>query len=223
MFQRILIVGALLAAYPAYSQQIDSHSITVSASRTANLSADEAVFAVFVDTGLDATLANVIAALQGAGITAANFAGLANAQPQSFNQNQPQPTLEWAFGLPVPLAKTKDTITALTNLQQSVMQLNNGYTLSFQAQGTRVSPQTLQSQPCVVADLIADARAQAQKLADAAGLTLGAVSAVSSYTSSSQGNNLLAGLYISRYSSGGSGIAGAICSATVKFSVARPQ
>jgi uncharacterized protein YggE len=68
-------------------------------------------------------------------------------------------------------------------------------TLSFQIQGTQVSPQARQSQACVAADLIADARAQAQKTAGSAGFTVLSVVSISGTTSG--------------------------CSVTVKFAVGR--
>ncbi len=80
------------------------------------------------------------------------------------------PSLQWSFTLAVPLSKIKDTIATLTTVQQNVAKKNNGFSVSFSLQGAQVSPQAQQSQTCALPDLIADARAQAQKLADAAGM-----------------------------------------------------
>ncbi len=121
--------------------------------------------------------------------------------------------LRWTFTLPAPLPKLRDTATALTTVQQNIASKNAGITLSFSVQGTQVSQQLQQSQPCVVSDLIADARSQAQKLANAAGLTLGQILALSSSTSSTTGSSSL-GLASFLLSS-------PACSVTVQFALIR--
>src|SRR6202035_43594 len=121
-------------------------------------------------------------------ITAANFSGI-SAAPFTGNiiptpQQPPTVTqmLQWTFALSATLAKIKDTIATLSALQKTIAQQNNGLMLSFNVQGTQVSAQLQQSQACPTSDLLADARAQAQKLTDAAGFTLGAILAMSSQT-----------------------------------------
>jgi hypothetical protein len=163
--------------------QLDSNSITVSSSRSANLQPDQALFGVFVQSDLNTSLSDVLAALQGSGITSANFSGVSSNLGFILSPGQ-SPTLRWAFGFPVPLTKTKDTVAALTALQQNIAQNNKSMTLSFSIQGTQVSQQLQQSQTCSIPDLLGDARSQAQKLADAGGVTLGTILAMSSPTSS---------------------------------------
>src|SRR5260370_998521 len=58
---------AFLAFAPLISAQTDSNSITVTASRTPNLQADQTVFGVSVISGLNATFEDVLGALQGSG------------------------------------------------------------------------------------------------------------------------------------------------------------
>jgi uncharacterized protein YggE len=87
----------------------------------------------------------------------------------------------------VPIAKLASTIGSLTQLQQNLTQNDSGLTLSFTVQGTQasqLSQKLQQSQPCSDADLIADATAQGQKLAAAAGLTLGPILRLSNAPSS---------------------------------------
>ena len=60
-------------------------------------------------------------------------------------------------------------------LQQAIAKANNGLTLSFYISGLQVSDALAQLQTCPFADLISDARAQAQKLAQAAGLSAGPI------------------------------------------------
>jgi len=171
--------------------QTDSNSITVTASRNTNLPADQVVFGVSVSSGFNASLDDVLGALQGSGITLASFTGVSS--PPAFVISIPvvaiapvipAPALQWSFTLAAPLSKIKDTISTLTTVQQNVAKKNNGLSVSVQIQGAHVSPQAQQSQICALPDLIADARGQAQKLADAAGLGVGVILAMSSATSS---------------------------------------
>jgi uncharacterized protein YggE len=55
----------------------------------------------------------------------------------------------------------------------------SGFSLSFFAQGLQVSPQLQQSQSCPEADLMSDARGQAQKVATAAGVSAGSILSMS--------------------------------------------
>ena len=150
---------------------------------------DQAVFAVTVTSGLTTGFDDVLAALAGSGITAANFSGvstqslIAVLSPQPGGQ-LPAPTLTWTFSLQAPLANTKGTIASLTTLAQNIMKANNGLALSFNIVGTQVSQQLAQSQTCSLSSLLASANSQAQALAAAGGLTLGSILAMSSSTSS---------------------------------------
>jgi hypothetical protein len=212
----LLVVSASLAF-----AQLDSNSITVNASRSAALQPDQALFVVSVQSDLNTSLNDVLAALQGSGITSANFAGVSSNSGFTISSG-PSQTLQWAFALPVPLAKTKDTVAALTALQQNIAQNNKSLKLSFSIQGTQVSQQLQQSQTCSIPDLLADARTQAQKLADAGGVTLGAILAMSSPASSSAlaipQQIVAVGSFVST-----STFTPAPCALTVKFAVTRFQ
>jgi len=195
----------------------------VSASRNASLQPDQAVFSVSVQSGLSASLDDVVAALQGSGITAANLAGVSTpAQFCTGSCSNLNPTLQWSFSLPVPLANTKATVASLTTLQQNIAKLANGFTLSFNIVGTRVSQQLAQSQTCSLTGLVADATTQAQNLAAAGGLTLGAIIAMAGSTSN----------VVSSAQPGFVGLLGAVstvsstleappCAITVKFNATR--
>jgi hypothetical protein len=215
----------LILSVPAAFAQLDSNSVTVSATRSMTQQPDQVLFAVNVQSGLNTSLDDVVAALQGSGITAANFSGVSMGPNVLFAVVGPQPgppimasPLQWVFALPVPLAKIKDTIAMLTALQQSIAKQNNGLMLSFNVQGTQVSAQSQQSHVCPTSDLLADATTQAQKLAAAAGLSLGAVLAMASGTSVS-GN---AGSAVSIASVLlGPPVLPSVCSMTVKFALLR--
>lgn len=176
------VLAMLVCASLAFGQ-LDSNSVTVTASRNPSLAPDEAVYGVYVDSDLHASLTDILAALQGSGITVVNFTSVNSVQKFDPVSGKPLPAmLEWSFRLPVALSKIKDTIAMLTALQQRVGQ-NSGVSLSFGLQGTQVSEQLQQSQSCVAADLISDARSSAQRLASAAGLSVGTILAISGQAS----------------------------------------
>jgi hypothetical protein len=208
----------LILSVPAAFAQLDSNSVTVSATRSMSQQPDQVLFGVTVQSGFNTSLDDVVAALQGSGITAANFAGVGTGPNPLLSAGPVTQSLQWIFALPVPLAKIKDTIATLTTLQKSIAQQNTGLVLSFNVQGAQVSTQAQQSHVCPTADLLADARAQAQKLADAVGLSLGTVLAMSSGTSasSSVGSVSFAGLFVSAPP-----VLPSICSMTVKFALLR--
>jgi hypothetical protein len=217
-----LPIFLLILSTPAAFAQLDSNSVTVSATRSLAQQPDQVLFGVTVQSGLNTSLDDVVAALQGSGITAANFSAVT--VPFVGNLIPPQPPtvtpmLQWTFALPAPLAKIKDTIATLTGLQQRIAQQNNGLTLSFNVQGTQVSGQLQQSQVCPTSDLLADATAQAQKLAGAAGLSLGAILAISSGTSVP--GNVGSAVSIAGALIFAPPVLPSVCSMTVKFALLR--
>ena len=160
--------------------QVTPNSVTVTATRNSNLQPDQVIFGVFVDTPEDAPREDVIAALQGSGITLANFTSVTSWQVV----NGPQATmvLRLFFTLPAAVASMRSTIGLLAAVQKSMVQSKPAFSMSFGVQGTQVSQQAQQTQPCSLPDLVADARAQAQKMAGAASASVGAVLAMTSAT-----------------------------------------
>ena len=134
------------------------------------------MFNVQVTSGLDSGLDDVIAALQGSGISAANFQGL-NSFLNYTGAAQPTQTLNWSFQLAARLAKVKDTITTLSSLEAKIAAQNNGLSLSFSIQGTQSSAQPA---ACSLPGLLASAQTQAQNLADGAGASVGNILAMAS-------------------------------------------
>src|SRR5437016_517240 len=123
----VFLICLFLASTLLVSAQTDSNSITVVASRNTSLQADQAVFGVAVSSGLSASFEDVLGALQGSGITLANFTGVSSPLSPVVISNPfigagpfaPPPNLQWSFTLAVPLSKIKDTIAALTTVQQN--------------------------------------------------------------------------------------------------------
>ncbi len=211
----------LLSFGPLGFAQLDSNSITVSASQNASLQPDQAVFSVSVQSGINTGFEDVLAALQGSGITAANFSGVSS-QGQTISVLSTTPIVVWDFSLSVPLANTKATVASLTTLQQNVSQMNNGLQVSFSIVGTQVSQQLAQSQTCSLPGLVTAATTQAQSLAAAGGVTLGSILALASSTSnvvSTSTPTLVSSLgFVSSVSSS---TIPPPCSITVKFNVTR--
>ena len=171
--------------------QLDSNSVTVTATRNLSVQPDQAIIELSVISPLDATLDSVVAVLQGFSVSAADFNAV-GIYPPAYYLPQPGQTvtqmMQWGFGIAVPVTKLKDTLAALTALEQTIAKKNNGFTLSFSVQGLTLSPQLQQSQVCKTPDLIADARAQAQKFADASGMAVGSILAISGATSTTVGS-----------------------------------
>jgi hypothetical protein len=159
--------------------QLDSNSVTVTASRNSNLQPDLILFTVTVYADSRAALNDILAAVQPAGVTIADLTGVSTA-----NTNPSQVGLQWSFALTTPLGSLKDTSSMLTRLQGTIGQSNKSLSmaLAFSLQGSAFSKQLQQSQPCVITDLLNDARTKAQGMANAAGRTLSSVLAVSGMT-----------------------------------------
>jgi hypothetical protein len=161
------LLSILLLIVPPVFGQLDMHTLTITASRSIVLQPDQVVFALSVTSGVATSLDQVVSALSGVGVTAANLTGISN--------NPTPPTLQWNFTLSAPLSSLSATIASLAKLQQTIAQNNTGLSLTFTFEGSAVSQQLRQSQSCSDSDLVADATAQGQKLATAAGFTLGPV------------------------------------------------
>ena len=161
-------------------------------------------------SGIQTGLSDVLAALQGVGVTMANFAGIQAGAFSTVVVPAP-PGIDWYFNLQAPISKMKDTVTALAALQQRLNTKDSALRFSFSAEGTTVSQQLQQSQTCSLADLIASARTQAQALTNAAGLTLGGILAISGASTVTTGPG------------SSSAVDASPCSLTVKFAVLRYQ
>ena len=165
------ILAALLFMGPvALWAQLEPNTLTITATRQLNAAPDQLGFSVSVTTPQTASLDQVVGALQGLGITASNFSGLGSAQSSSFI---------WSFVLAVSIDKIPTLVQSLVSLQGSIGKSNSGWTMSYFSQGLQISNQLQQSLSCSKADLISDATAKAQKIAAAAGRTLGPIQTLS--------------------------------------------
>lgn len=175
----------ILAICPAFLWGQTPKSVTVSSTQSITAPPDKAVLQVVVSSGTDKALTDVLSAVQGTGITAADLVsittGLNVFAPGPAN-NPPPSLLQWAFQLPAPVSQLKATSAALAALEQSLAKAKTGLSLSFSVSGTQISAS---QSSCNLAGLVADARSQAQQRANAAGLSLGSLLGLSSVTSTS--------------------------------------
>src|SRR5215813_9711645 len=186
---------------------LSDRSVTVTASRNNNVTPDQATFSVTVLSPTDSSRDDVLAIVQDAGITVANFDSVYTSIVNPFS-GTPGPVLQWNFILTAPLTGLKSTVAQLTSLQQTVAQKKNGMSVSFSLRGTQASALALAAQPCATSDLIADARAQAQKMAAAASGGVGGILAISgSATVTPPGVSLFPSVVVPT------------CSLTVKFAL----
>jgi uncharacterized protein YggE len=167
--------------------QVAAGSLTVTATRSQALTPDQAVLSVTVTSPLSTTRDQVVAALQGSGVTLANFQGVSSVSDYA---TPPTIQLYWSFTFTTALSNLKSTFDQLAAVTKSVAQTNSKLSLNYSVQSTQVSDALMQAHPCVASDLLSDARTQAQQLADAARLTLGPVVAMSSPGASSGTCNL---------------------------------
>jgi hypothetical protein len=203
MSRSISIFLCILSASFAFGQ-LDSNSVTVTASRNLNLQPDLALFSVNVSADSSATLNDILTAIQPIGVTIADLSDV-----RTSNTTGNQVGLEWTFMLAAPLGTLKDTNAMLVRFANTIGNSNKNFALgfSFSLQGSAFSKQLQQSQPCVIADLVSDARTRAQGMANAAGRTLSGVLAVSGMTAPVNGPAFTTSAVSQN------------CSVTVKFSL----
>jgi len=155
----------LLVACASAFGQLQTDTITITATRQVSLLPDQIVFNVQVVAPESAGLDDVVAQVAGVGISAANLTGVSSYGNDGF---------AWNFTLAVPISQASATTASLVQLAQQSKQA-----VTFYVQGTQVSQALQQSQPCSQTSLISDAQSHAQSLAAAAGFTVGPVLAVS--------------------------------------------
>ena len=157
---RCLWLGILLAAVESLAfGQLDSDTLTVSVSQSFALQPDQVLLSVSLPTPASTGLDELVASLKGSGITAANLSNVSLLREH---------TLSWLFTVAVPLSKIPSTAAQL-----------NAQKIPFYVQGSQVSAESQQAQQCPLPSLMADAKAQAKKLADSAELVVGDILALS--------------------------------------------
>ena len=231
----------LLLSWCVLFGQLDSNSITIRTSRTLNLQRDQLLLDVGVAAAQTAGLEDILSALPGSGVAATDLTSVSSAIIYIGTGLPPSASmLRWAFSWAVPFGKVGATVEALKTVQKTIMK--TGWSLTYGSNGTQASPQSLASQQCSIPDLLVDARAQASMLANAAGLTAGAIVALSDDSGTGRFGFATAPQYalllvpsvsfrsgdFSSYSSGSfsfgsSPVSNVYCSMVVKFQLLRYQ
>ena len=210
------LVLAAIACAPLAFAQLDSNSISVTATRYMTALPDQAVFAVEVTAAPDVTLTQMLTPLQKVGIGVENLDGIGLDFSAGLRPPDGRFAWTWSFSLPVPLSNMQDTARALAALAQSPDTASRGLRVSFFVAGVSASAARLSSLECPAAQLIADARAQAQKMASAAGSTVGPILGVSQAPVAIPRAAFLSGIPASRISAWFD-TTPAACAITVKF------
>jgi uncharacterized protein YggE len=161
--RNIILTGLLLASAILAYGQLDSNSVTITASRNLSVPADQAILSMSVTTPATTTLDEVLAALAGQGVTTANLTGAST-----------DTSVTWNFTLSVPVSGLAATLNFLSNFQKN----NAALQFTFSVAGAQASPAALAAQPCPFSDLFSDAQTQARDIAATMGRTIGPVLAL---------------------------------------------
>src|ERR1700682_5171218 len=172
MLAKRLILAGLLSLASAAAQSAGP-SVTVTASKQINLPIEQAYFEVSVGSGLSTTLDQVLPVVQSLGLTANDLVGMSGPSVGFQITTQPPNQILWSFRL----------VRSFAQLSQAFSEINSwssGVDPKFTAAFSLASLATTEATARRLADdalpgLIADARAKAQHLADAAGLTVGPI------------------------------------------------
>lgn len=156
---------------PCAFAQIESDTLTIRASRSVRLAPDQVIFQVIVSSSLNTSFEDVIAALSGLNVTAADLTHLSGGSLQS--------QISWNLNITVPFSKMKTTASTLALLRQTFPNNGKGMMLDFLVQGSQVSSDAMHAYGCAVQDLVTDARLEAEEVASAAQLFVGPILAMS--------------------------------------------
>ena len=156
MRQIILLLAAASAAFG----QLDSNVVTITVSRQLSVQPDEVSVTVYVTSPPDQTLDQVLAALKGTKIQAADLSNF-------YTQGT---TLLWSFTPVLPFSDMKSVLPALESLKVGAPVGVDTYYVN-----TTVSAAATALQQCPYPALINDARLQGGKLAAAVGGTVGPI------------------------------------------------
>ena len=143
--------------------------ISISLQQTTGPQVDQAVVALGVVSPLTSGLDDVTSALQGVGITGANFVGLSTTS--NLATTTPQTVLGWTFELTTPIANIGSLMQQLLAAEEALQNANSVYSLAFAAAGAYSS----QPLSCSQSSLLTTAQNDAQQLAGAAGVNAGSV------------------------------------------------
>jgi len=170
----VRLAALLFAGASLCLAQLDDNTVTVTVTRNVTEQPDQAVLGITVTTPRNASLDDAIATAQGLSLAASDllYVNTAFGLP---------PSTEWQFSKVVPFSGLKDALAAVLAAQQAA-QKRQGFDLSLYVNGS--SSQAAQQSPalCPIPTLFSNAQAQAQLIAAAAGVRVGAVASMSQDT-----------------------------------------
>jgi hypothetical protein len=153
---RVLFL-TLLAASAAMAQ-LDSGTITITAGRNVQLPADQYHIYIYLNAAQGSSLEDALTLLPGSGITPADLQQGSNGQ-------------FWIFELTGPLSELKDKLAPINRIAQAQKDGAVSYSVN-----TQVSADAAKAvEACPAPTLVSEARAQAQKIAAAAGFGAGSI------------------------------------------------
>lgn len=167
----------LAAAIHLRAAQLDTNTVTVTATRTYDLQPDQVQLYVTLTAPVAVGLDEILAQLEGSGITAANLNGVYT--PYSNASDEYHGYSQWSFTPTVGFDKLKAALAALSRLQITAGKFMESPALRFDVGGTKISYALLAAHACPFPTLIDDARRQADAMAAAAGMRTGAIVSLS--------------------------------------------
>jgi hypothetical protein len=174
----VWFVGSLLACASAALAQLDDNTVTVTARRASMQPSDQVLIYVYVDSPPDSILDDVLAILQGSGVSASSFQNVSTSY-QTVGSPGERPPLTWSFQESVAYPKLNTELSALVRIQKNSSSQKTGFDVSFSLQSAQVSADLKNPQSCPMPTLVSDAQAQAERVAAAVGMRVGAIVAIS--------------------------------------------
>ena len=175
---------------PAFGQ---SDAITVTVSRNVDLSPDQIYFSFAIVADPDVSLDQILQASEPLGLTAKNLLSI---NLQQYGPSPSQVRLAYAFDFTTEMAKFKETNEKLATVRRTMAA--NTPSMDLQVYAIAISPSESardQARQGLLSPLFSDAKQRAGQLAQAAGVTLGAIVGVTEAWASNVSSSPYYGIY----------------------------
>jgi hypothetical protein len=167
-------VAVLLTIAVAAFAQTDG--INTSAARTITLNPDEVTFGVTVFTEFGTSMEEVLAVVQDAGITSRHLMAISSAEYYAPDLIDRRPRLLHSFYITHPYSKLREISRRLEAARTALIAQSGDLSWSLYVNATDKAVQDARRQ--LLPQLLAEAKSNAEFMASAAGLTLGALVSV---------------------------------------------
>jgi hypothetical protein len=173
-------IAFLLICTASCFAQLDDNTVTVTATRDVVLQPDQAVVTVNLSTAADAGLDDALTILDGTGFNASD---LVSANTYQYYDGT---LTNWQFSKALPFSGLKALLPRIATIQQSHGQNDSiAYVFDYYVSSQPSQAAQQAASVCPIPTLVADARAQAQQIATAAGARIGSVVSMSQGDASS--------------------------------------